>query len=126
MGVIFNIGGEPEREQLGKRITFGKLDFMADQYTDLCLQEPEPTKEGEQSLQIHAFTAGLEEAMDAGPNILAVYLKGYTHLFIEDGREGEVVPTFHISKTTDLDSASDPVPIPHRDAPNLRQDRGAQ
>ena len=49
MGVIFNIGGEPEREQLGKRITFGKLDFMADQYTDLCLQEPEPTEEGERS-----------------------------------------------------------------------------
>jgi hypothetical protein len=55
-----------------------------------------------------------------------VYLKHYAHLFITDGREGEVVPTFHISKTSDLNSASDPIPIPHCDAPNLRQDRGAQ
>jgi hypothetical protein len=29
MGVIFNIGNEPKQEQLGKRITFGKLDFIA-------------------------------------------------------------------------------------------------
>jgi hypothetical protein len=46
-----------------------------------------------------------------------VYLKCYTHLFVEDGREGEVVPTFHISNTTDLDSTSDPIPITHRDTP---------
>jgi hypothetical protein len=49
--------------------------------------------------------------MDAGPDVLAVYLKHYAHLFIKDGREGEVIPTFHISKTTDLNSALDPVPI---------------
>ena len=55
--------------------------------------------------------------MDAGPDIVAVYLKRYTHLFIKDGREGEDVPTFHISKTMDLDSASGPIPIPHSDAP---------
>jgi len=50
MGVIFNIDDEPGQEQPGKRITFGKLDFIADQFRDLCLQEPEPTEEGEQSL----------------------------------------------------------------------------
>jgi len=65
MGIIFNIGDELEQEQSGKRITFGKLDFIADQFRDLCLQEPEPTVEGEQSLQIRAFADGLEEAVDA-------------------------------------------------------------
>jgi hypothetical protein len=47
MGVIFNIGEEPGQERLGKRITFGKLNFIANQFGDLCLQEPKPTKEGE-------------------------------------------------------------------------------
>jgi hypothetical protein len=37
MGVIFNIGDEPEQEWLGKRITFGKLNFITDQFRDLCL-----------------------------------------------------------------------------------------
>jgi hypothetical protein len=48
MGIVFNFGDEPEEEQLGKRITFGKLEFITDQFRDLCLQEPEPTEEGEQ------------------------------------------------------------------------------
>jgi hypothetical protein len=57
----------------------------------------------------------LEEAVDTGPEALVAYLKHYTHIFVEDGREGEVVPTFHISKTTDQDYASDLIPIPqHR------------
>ena len=50
MGVIFNFGDELERVQLGKKITLGKLDFITDQFRNLCCQEPEPTKEGEQSL----------------------------------------------------------------------------
>jgi hypothetical protein len=47
MGVIFNIGDEPEQEQPGKKITFDKLDFIAGQFGDLCLQEPESTEEDE-------------------------------------------------------------------------------
>ena len=50
MGVIFNFGEELEEEQLGKKITFSKLDFITNQFGDLCLQEPEPTKEGKLSL----------------------------------------------------------------------------
>jgi len=76
----------------------------------MCLQEPESTEEGEQSLQIRAFIAGLEEAVDAELDVLVVYLKCYTHLFIGDGQEGEVIPTFHISKTIDLDFASNLIP----------------
>jgi hypothetical protein len=30
MGVIFNFGDEPEEVPPGKKITFGKLDFIAD------------------------------------------------------------------------------------------------
>lgn len=60
--------------------------------------------------------------MDTRPDALPAYLKRYTHLFVEDGGEkGEVVPTFHISKTTDLDSTLDPIPIPHCHTPNLQQ-----
>jgi hypothetical protein len=40
----------------------------------------------------------LEEAVEAGPDALAVYLKRYAHLFIKDGGEGEVIPTFYIAK----------------------------
>jgi hypothetical protein len=36
MRVIFNFGDEPEEVPLGKRITFGKLDFIADWFGDLC------------------------------------------------------------------------------------------
>jgi hypothetical protein len=85
MGLIFNIGDKLEQEQSGKRITFGKLDFIADQFRDLCLQEPEPTEEEEQFLQIPTFATGLEEAVDVGPDVLMVYLKCYAHLFIKDG-----------------------------------------
>jgi hypothetical protein len=55
--------------------------------------------------------------MDVRPDALAVYLKCYAHLFVEDGQEGEIILTFHISKTMDLDSALDPIPIPHHHAP---------
>jgi hypothetical protein len=37
MGVIFNFSDELEEVQPGKKITFGKLDFNADQFGDLCL-----------------------------------------------------------------------------------------
>ena len=124
MRIIFNFGDEPEGEQPGKRITFGKLDFIADQFGDLCLQVPGLTEGGEQSLQIRAFAAELGEATDTGPDTLARYLKRYAHLFVEDGREGEPVPTFYISKTTDFNSASDPILIPRH--PGLRQDRGGR
>ena len=39
MRVIFNISDEPEQKPLGKRITFGKLEFIFDQFGDLCLQD---------------------------------------------------------------------------------------
>jgi hypothetical protein len=51
MGIVFKFGDELEEVQLGKRITFGKLDFITNQFGDLHLQEPEPTEqEEEQSL----------------------------------------------------------------------------
>jgi hypothetical protein len=65
MGIVFNFGDKLEKMQPGKKITFSKLDFITDRFGDLHLQEPEPTKrEEEQSLQICAFTDGLEEAVD--------------------------------------------------------------
>ena len=47
MGVIFNFSDEPEEVPPDKRITFGKLNFIADQFGDLCLQELEPAEEEE-------------------------------------------------------------------------------
>ena len=53
MGITFDFGDEPERMWPGMGIVFGKLDFIANRFGDLCLQEPEPTEwEEEQSLQI--------------------------------------------------------------------------
>jgi hypothetical protein len=43
MGIIFNFGNKPEKMQPGEKITFGKLDFIADWFGDLRLQQPEPT-----------------------------------------------------------------------------------
>jgi hypothetical protein len=44
MGIVFDFGDEPKKTQLGTRIVFGKLDFIANQFGDLCLWEPEPTE----------------------------------------------------------------------------------
>ena len=114
MGIIFNFSDELEMMQSSTRIVFSKLDFITDRLGDLRLHEPESAEWEEESLQIRAFAAGLEEAMDRGPGTLIRYLKHCVHLFIEDGREGESMPTFYINKPTDLDSALDPIPIPHR------------
>jgi hypothetical protein len=53
--------------QSGEKITFGCLDFFADQFGDLHLQEPKlPMEEEEQPPPICAFFAGLEEAANVG------------------------------------------------------------
>jgi hypothetical protein len=44
MGIILNFGDELEKMRPGKKITFGKLDFMTDWFRDLRLQEPELTE----------------------------------------------------------------------------------
>jgi hypothetical protein len=48
MGIIFNFDDEPEKMQLGEKITFGRLDFITNQFGDQHLQEPEPTGQEEQ------------------------------------------------------------------------------
>jgi hypothetical protein len=37
MGIIFNFGDESEKMQPGKKILFGKLNFIADQLGNLRL-----------------------------------------------------------------------------------------
>ena len=50
-GIVFDFSDEPEKMQPGTTIIFSKLDFNADRFEDLRLQEPEPTeREEEQSL----------------------------------------------------------------------------
>ena len=49
MGIIFNFGNDTEKMQPGEKISFGKLDFIANQLENLHLQELEmPEQEEEQ------------------------------------------------------------------------------
>ena len=49
MGIIINIDDAVERMQPGEKITFGSLNFIADQFGDLHVQEPKlPMEEEEQ------------------------------------------------------------------------------
>jgi hypothetical protein len=43
MRVIFNFSDELEEVPLGRRITFGKLDFIADWFGDLCVVDITPS-----------------------------------------------------------------------------------
>jgi hypothetical protein len=53
LGIVFNFSDEPKKMQPDEKITFGKLDFIADRFGDLRLQEPERTeREEERSLQM--------------------------------------------------------------------------
>jgi hypothetical protein len=50
MGIIINLDDATERMQPGENITFGGLDFIANQFRDLHPQEPELPVEEENSL----------------------------------------------------------------------------
>ena len=39
MGIVFNFDDEPE-EEVGKRITFGKLNFITDQFRTYASRSP--------------------------------------------------------------------------------------
>lgn len=45
MGIILNFDDNVEKMQLGERITFGDMDFIANQFGNLQLQEPKPPVE---------------------------------------------------------------------------------
>jgi hypothetical protein len=63
--------------RLGDKITFGSLNFVADQFGDLHPQEPKLPVEEEQAPSICAFFARLEEAVNAEPSTLARHLNHY-------------------------------------------------
>ena len=48
MGIVFDFSDELEKVQPGTRIVFGRLDFIANRFGDLRLQEPEPTEREEE------------------------------------------------------------------------------
>jgi hypothetical protein len=77
MGIIINLNDATERMQSGEKITFGSLDFIADQFGDLHLQEPKLPTEEEQPPPICAFFTRLEEAVDVGPYALTQHLNHY-------------------------------------------------
>jgi hypothetical protein len=111
MGIVFDFGDEPDKMQSGMRIVFVKLDFIVDRFGDLHLQEPELTeREEEQSLQIHAFAAGLEKAIDGGPLAIARHLTRHGQLFTEPGQEPRLNATLFFRKIGDPVPTMDVVP----------------
>jgi hypothetical protein len=113
MGIVFDFGDKLEKMQSGMRSVFGKLDFIVDRFGDLCLQEPEPTeREEEQSLQIRAFAAGLEKAIDGGPLAIARHLTRHCQLFTEPGQEPRLNATLFFRKIGDPVLTMDAVPDP--------------
>ena len=113
MGIIFDFGDEPEKMQPGARIIFGKLDFIADRFRDLRLQQPEPTeREEEQSLQIQAFANGLDKAVDGGLLAIALHLTRHGQLFAELGQEPRLNATLFLRKIRDPVLTTDTVPDP--------------
>jgi hypothetical protein len=64
MGIIFNFGNDVEKMQPGGRTTFDDLDFIADRFEDLQLQELEPpVEEKEQPPPVCALFARSVENM---------------------------------------------------------------
>ena len=126
MGVIFNLRDELEEVPPGMKIMLCKLDFIADRFGYLCLQEPKPTEEGEQSLQIRTFAAGLEEAMDEGPLTIAHHLAHHSQLFAEPSQEPRLNANLFLHKIRDLVPMSDTKPDSIRSrfsgAPTTRDD----
>jgi hypothetical protein len=74
MGVVFNFD-DVEKMQPSTEITFGGLDFIVNQLGNLHLQEGEPPmQEDEQPPSICLFLVGIENAMEAGPLVLAGHM----------------------------------------------------
>jgi hypothetical protein len=111
MGIVFDFGVEPEKMQLGTKIVFSKLDFIADQFGDLRLQELEPTeREEEQSLQIRAFAARLEESVNGGPLAITRHLACHGQLFTKPSHEPRFNATLFLCKIRDPIPTTDTTP----------------
>jgi hypothetical protein len=98
MGIIINIDDDAERMQSGEKITFGNLDFIADQFGDLHLQEPElPMEKEEQPPPICAFFIRLEEVVNVGPYAFAQHLSRYGHdVFTKLSQESDLEATLRL------------------------------
>ena len=80
--------------QPDEKIAFGSLEFIADQFGDLYLQEAKLPMEEEEPPLICAFLVGLEEAMNVGPCALAQHLNRYGHdVFTKLGQESDLEAT---------------------------------
>ena len=91
MGIIFNFDDGMKKIHPDGRITFGDLDFIAHQFGNLQLQEPEPHVEEEQPPTVCAFFVGLEETIGAGLRALVQHLNHYGRdVFTKLGQEHDL------------------------------------
>jgi hypothetical protein len=92
MGIIINTDDAVKKMQPGEEITFDSLDFIANWFGELHLQQSEPAvEEEERPPPICTFFAGLEDAVEQGPYALALHLNHYErNVFTTIGRKHDL------------------------------------
>jgi hypothetical protein len=83
MGIIFNFNNYDSFAP-GTMISFGRLDYIANQLGNLHLQDPNPVMQEEQLHPLCKVLAGLENTVDVGAPALARHMDLHAwNVFVE-------------------------------------------